>query len=89
MVYELLWDCFVLDDYASGFEFIFKVCGHIVHGHVPPSVSHLFATSQLLALQKQMDNIRPIMIGKVTYWLITLTLAIQFRDTFAEHFNPH
>jgi hypothetical protein len=67
----------------------FNVCGHIVHGHVPPSVSHLFATSQLLALQKQMDNIRPIMIGKVTYWLITLTLAIQFRDTFAEHFNPH
>jgi hypothetical protein len=23
MVYELLWDCFVLDDYASGFDFFF------------------------------------------------------------------
>jgi hypothetical protein len=28
-------------------------------------------------------------IGEVTYHLIARTLAIQFRDTFVEHFSPH
>jgi hypothetical protein len=30
MVYELLRNCFVPDDFASGFELFFKVCGHII-----------------------------------------------------------
>jgi hypothetical protein len=67
----------------------FNVCGHIVHGHVPPFVSHLLVTSQLLVLQKQMENIRPIMIGEVIYWLVAFTLTIQFRDKFVKHFNHH
>ncbi len=29
MVYELLRKCFVPDDYASGFDLLFDVCGHI------------------------------------------------------------
>jgi hypothetical protein len=45
MVYELLRDCFVLDDSASGFDFFFEICGHIVHGHVPPSISCLLVAS--------------------------------------------
>jgi hypothetical protein len=49
----------------------------------------LLATSQLLTLQKQMGNIRPIMVGEVIYQLVVLTLATQFKDTFAEHFSPH
>jgi hypothetical protein len=36
MVYELLWNYFILDDFASGFDLFFKVCGHIVQNHVPP-----------------------------------------------------
>jgi hypothetical protein len=28
-------------------------------------------------------------IGEVIYWLIAHTLAIQFKDTFTKHFNPH
>jgi hypothetical protein len=36
MVYELLQDCFVLDDYVNDFDLFFKVCGHIAQGHVPP-----------------------------------------------------
>jgi hypothetical protein len=28
------------------------------------------------------------MIREVLYRLITCTLAIQFKDTFTEHFNP-
>jgi hypothetical protein len=27
-------DCFEPDDFASGFNFFFKVCGHIVQGYV-------------------------------------------------------
>jgi hypothetical protein len=49
----------------------------------------LLATSQLLTLQKQMGDIRPTMIGEVIYELVILTLATQFKDTFAEHFSPH
>jgi hypothetical protein len=43
------------------------VYGQIVHGHVSPFVLHLFMASQLVVLEKQIDGIRPIMIGKVTY----------------------
>jgi hypothetical protein len=28
-------------------------------------------------------------INEMTYHLIARTLVIQFRDTFAKHFNPH
>jgi hypothetical protein len=52
MVYELLQHYFVPDDFASDFDLFFKVCGHIIQGHVPPLVSCLFFASQLLALKK-------------------------------------
>jgi len=45
MVYEFLRDCFVPYDVTSGFDLFFEVCGHIVQGHVPPSVSHLLSAS--------------------------------------------
>jgi hypothetical protein len=41
MVYELLQNYFFPNDYANGFDLFFEVCGHIVQGHVPPSISHL------------------------------------------------
>jgi hypothetical protein len=41
MVYEFLWGYFVLDDFVSGFDFSFYVCGHIVHGDVP-HLHHIF-----------------------------------------------
>jgi hypothetical protein len=44
MVYELFQNYFVLDDYVSAFDFFFKVCGHIVQSHVPPSISCLLST---------------------------------------------
>jgi hypothetical protein len=40
-------------------------------------------------LEKQFGKIHPIMIGDVTYRLIVRTLAIQFRDILAKHFNLH
>jgi hypothetical protein len=45
MVYELLRDCFVLDDFVSGFDLFFEICKHIAHGHVHPSISHLLVAS--------------------------------------------
>jgi hypothetical protein len=34
MVYQLLRNCFVPIDSTSGFDLFFKICGHIVRGHV-------------------------------------------------------
>jgi hypothetical protein len=48
----------------------------------------LFA-SQFLALEKQFGGIHPIAIGEVTYCSVVHTLALQFRDIFAKHFNLH
>jgi hypothetical protein len=52
MVYEFLRDCFVLNDYANGFDILLKICEHITHAHVLPLVSCLLVTSQLLALEE-------------------------------------
>jgi hypothetical protein len=84
MVYELLRNCFVPDDLASGFNLFFEICAHISHGHVPPSISHLFVALQLLALEKQAKGVRPMI-----YWLVTRTLVIQFKNTSAKHFSLH
>jgi putative Ca2+/H+ antiporter (TMEM165/GDT1 family) len=43
----------------------------------------------IIGFGKQVKNVRPITIGEVIYQLIAHTLAIQFKDTFAEHFSPH
>jgi hypothetical protein len=42
MVYELLRDYFFLDDFVSGFNLFFEICGHIAQNHVPPSISRFF-----------------------------------------------
>ncbi len=52
IVYEILQNYFVLDNSMSDFNLFFEICGHIVQGHVPPSISHLFFASQLLTLEK-------------------------------------
>jgi len=52
MVFELLQDCFVLDDSVNGFNFFFEVYGHIFWSHVPLLVLHLLSTSQLLTVEK-------------------------------------
>jgi hypothetical protein len=89
VVYELLQYCFILNDSTSGFNFFFKVYGHIVRGHVPSLVSCFFFASQFLTLEKQFGSICPIAISEVTYHLVARTLAIQFKDIFMEHFRLH
>ncbi len=62
IMYELLRDCFFLDDSINDFDIIFEICEHIVHGHFLPSISCLFVALRLLALKKQIKNIRTIRI---------------------------
>jgi hypothetical protein len=42
MVYELLQDCFVLDDFVNGFNFFFEVYGHIFQNRCS-TISTMFA----------------------------------------------
>jgi len=49
-----------------------RYAGHIVCGHVPPSVSFLLIASWLLALEKQAIGIWPIVINQ----LVAHTLVI-------------
>jgi hypothetical protein len=67
MIYEFLWDCFVLGNFACGFDYFFDICKHITCGHVLPLVSHLLVALQLLALEKHVENVRPITIGELIY----------------------
>jgi hypothetical protein len=69
MVYELLWDCFVPNDFVNGFDIFLKIYEHIICGHVLTLISCLLVTLRLLALDKQARGIQPIAIGKVIYWL--------------------
>jgi hypothetical protein len=73
----------------SGFNLYFEVCGQIAQGHVSLSISCLLFAFQLLLLEKQFRGIYSISIGEVTYHLVARTLAIQFKDILAKHFNPH
>jgi hypothetical protein len=42
-----------------------------------------------MALEKQARGVKLIAIREVIYQLVTHTLAIQFTNTFVEHFSPH
>jgi hypothetical protein len=45
MVYELLQDYFVPNDFANGFDLFLEICEHIICGHVLPIVLCLLVTS--------------------------------------------
>ncbi len=47
------------------FIFFLEVRRHIAHGHIPIFVSHLLTTSQVITLEKQIDDIQPITNRKV------------------------
>jgi hypothetical protein len=51
---------FILNDSASGFNLFFKVCGHIVQSHVPPSMLRFLSTSWLLALENGLNAYVPL-----------------------------
>jgi hypothetical protein len=76
MMYELLWDYFILGDFISDFNILFEVCGHIDGHHVPLFILHFLVVSWLLILEKQIVDIWRIVIRKVTYWLVAYTFTI-------------
>ncbi len=59
-MYELLQDCFVPNDYANKIDIF---CEHITCDHVPPSISCLLMTSQLLTLDSQIGNVVTLALG--------------------------
>jgi len=67
MVYELLQDYFVPNDFMNDFDLLKKICGHIVQGHVPPLILCSFSTSWLLTIWKHMS----IAMNEVIDCLIT------------------
>jgi hypothetical protein len=81
--------CFISYDFANGFDIFLDVCQHIASGHGSPIYIMLFMTSWLLTLEKQTNDIQPITIKKITYWLVACTFPIQLKYTFANCFNPH
>ncbi|KAL2634242.1 hypothetical protein R1flu_005721 [Riccia fluitans] len=88
MVFELLRDCFTLEDPASGFNLLFELCTHIGQGRVSPSMAYLLGASRLLALEKPSGGVRPIAVGEVLYRLVARSLGFQFWDALADHFSP-
>jgi hypothetical protein len=60
MVYEFLQDYFVLDDFVSGFNLFFEICGHIVWSHVPLLILRLFFAFWFLMLKNQFWTYVPL-----------------------------
>jgi hypothetical protein len=56
MMYKLLWDYFVLDDFMSNFDLFFDVCGYIVENYVAPLVSHLFLCISIPSIWRHMSH---------------------------------
>ncbi|KAL2629302.1 hypothetical protein R1flu_013988 [Riccia fluitans] len=65
MVFELLHDCFTLEDPASGFDLLFDLCIHIAQGRLSASMAYFLGASRLLALERPSGGVRPIVVGEV------------------------
>ncbi|KAL2620254.1 hypothetical protein R1flu_000459 [Riccia fluitans] len=61
MVFELLRDCFTLEDPTSGFDLLFKLCTHIAQGRVSPSIFLVLHFWEALA-----DHFSPLQFGVAT-----------------------
>ncbi len=67
MVFEHLWDCFHLEDLASGFPKLFQLCFHSVKSHIPLQITHVFGITCLLAMTKLLGRVRFIIVGESLY----------------------
>ncbi|KAL2630334.1 hypothetical protein R1flu_015020 [Riccia fluitans] len=88
MVFELLRDCFIPEDFASGFDLLFQLCTHVAQGHLSLAAARLLGPSRLLAIEKDSGGVRPIVVGEALYRLVAQSLSLQFRATFFNHFEP-
>ncbi|KAL2643392.1 hypothetical protein R1flu_010979 [Riccia fluitans] len=88
MVFELLLDCFIPEDSASGFDLLFQLCTHVAQGHLSLAAARLLGASCLLAIEKDSGGVRPIAEGEALDRLVARSLSLQFRATFSDHFEP-
>ncbi|KAL2612370.1 hypothetical protein R1flu_024062 [Riccia fluitans] len=65
MVFELVRDCFTLEDPTSGIDLLFDLCTHIAQGRLFASMAYLLGASCLLALENPLGGVRPIAEGEV------------------------
>jgi hypothetical protein len=89
MIFEHLWNYFHLENSASEFAQLFQLCSHITQGDIPHWIAHVFGAARLLTLTKALGGVRPIVVGKILYQLMSYTLCLQFQNAFVTHFSPH
>ncbi|KAL2632598.1 hypothetical protein R1flu_004077 [Riccia fluitans] len=72
MVFELLRDCFIPEDSASGFDLLFQLCTHVAQGHLSLAAARFLGASRLLAIEKDSGGVRPIAMGEALYRLVDI-----------------
>ncbi|KAL2651228.1 hypothetical protein R1flu_019356 [Riccia fluitans] len=88
MVFEFLYNCFIPEDPASGFDLLFDLCTHIAQGRLSAPTAYPPGASRLLSLEKPSRGVQPIAEGEVLYRLVARSLGFQFWEALADHFSP-
>ncbi len=88
MVYELLWNCFISNNFVMVRPLFQGMWAHCSKSCSTFNIAFIFC---ILIFNVGESNLKvcPIMIGEMTCRLVAHILAIQFRDIIAEHFNCH
>lgn len=89
MVFEHLRDSFDPKDSIGDFSQLFMVCSYVTTRHIVRNIVKALGATRLLALTKLSNGIHLIEVGEVFYWLVSMTLCLQFHDTFLTHLSPH
>jgi hypothetical protein len=63
-------------DFVNGFPQLFQLCFHILQGHIPHRIAHVFGTAYLLTMTKPSHGVCPIVMGEVLYQLTNHTLCL-------------
>ncbi len=86
MVYEHFSKCFILEDPSSGFLKLFQVI-IITHGDILKSVALMLGTIKLLAMAKDTNGLRFIIVSKLFFRLINHSIVLQLQGSFQEHLS--
>jgi hypothetical protein len=86
MVYEHFSRCFILEDPSWRFLKLFQVV-IITHGDIPKSVALMLGTIRLLAMAKDINGLRLIIVSKLFFRLINHSIVLQLQGPFQEHLS--
>jgi hypothetical protein len=73
----------------NGLPQLFQLCFHIVQGHIPHRIAHVFRATYLLTMTKPSHGVCPIIMGEVLYRLTDYTLCLYFCNAFTTCFSLH